>query len=291
MELSVISRVKQAFFKLQHSDVARDVLERDRDVLKKLLAITEIRYSAGQAAQQDVFKAQIQLSLLEAKILQLDRDRRLRGAELNSLLNRPPEAPVGRPGEPHVAPLTKTLAEVQAAARQNSPLRMRDQTMTERAELAVNLARKDYYPDYALSGGYYNQGGLPPMFSFRADVKIPVYFRTKQRAALTEQTQLYRGTAHLSGHRAVVELPDRRRLLHGGDLVAADEPVSEDGHSASQAGRRFGAGFLRNGGHGFPFGAEQQRGGVGVRDGLSRANAQLPPGIEPARRSERAGPD
>ena len=69
MELSVISRVKQAFFKLQHSDVARDVLERDRDVLKKLLSITEIRYSAGQAAQQDVFKAQIQLSLLEAKIL------------------------------------------------------------------------------------------------------------------------------------------------------------------------------------------------------------------------------
>ena len=195
VELSVISRVKQAFFKLQHSDVARDVLERDRDVLKKLLAITEIRYSAGQAAQQDVFKAQIQL-LLEAKILQLDRDRRLRSAELNSLLNRPPEAPVGKPGEPHVAPMTKTLAEVQAAAQQNSPLRMKDQAMTERAELAVNLARKDYYPDYALSGGYYNQGGLPPMFSFRADVKIPVYFRGKQRAVLTEQAQLLSEARH-----------------------------------------------------------------------------------------------
>ena len=87
VELSVISRVKQAFFKLQHSDVARDVLERYRDVLKMLLAITEIRYSAGQAAQQDVFKAQIQVSLLEAKVLQLDRERRLRAAELNSLLS------------------------------------------------------------------------------------------------------------------------------------------------------------------------------------------------------------
>ncbi len=41
--------------------------------------------------------------------------------------------------------------------------------MTERAELAVNLARKDYFMDYALSGGYYNQGGMPPMYSFRAD--------------------------------------------------------------------------------------------------------------------------
>ncbi len=196
VELSVISRVKQAFFKLQHSDVARDLLERDRDVLKKLLSITEIRYSAGQAAQQDVFKAQIQLSLLEAKILQLDRDRRLRSAELNSLLNRPPEASIGKPGEPHVAALTKTLAEIQAAALQNSPGRMKDQAMAERAELAVNLARRDYYPDYALSAGYYNQGGLPPMFSFRADVKIPVYFRSKQRAALTEQTQVLSEARH-----------------------------------------------------------------------------------------------
>ncbi len=196
VELSVISRVKQSFFKLQHSDVARDLLERDRDVLKKLLSITEIRYSAGQAAQQDVFKAQIQLSLLEAKILQLDHDRRLRSAELNSLLNRPPEAPIGKPGEPHVAALTKTLAEIQAAALQSSPGRMKNQAMAERAELAVNLARRDYYPDYALSAGYYNQGGLPPMFSFRADVKIPVYFRSKQRAALTEQTQVLSEARH-----------------------------------------------------------------------------------------------
>jgi outer membrane protein TolC len=196
VELSVISRVKQAFFKLQHSDVARDVLERDRDVLKKLLSITEIRYAAGQAAQQDVFKAQIQLSLLEAKILQLDRERRLRAAELNSLLNRPPEAPIGKPGEPHIAPISKTLAEIQAAALETSPARMKDQAMTERAELAVNLARKDFYPDYALSGGYYNQGGLPAFYSFRADVKIPVYFRSKQRAALTEQTQVLSEARH-----------------------------------------------------------------------------------------------
>ncbi len=196
VELTVMSKVKQAFFKLQHSYVARDVLENDREVLKKLLSITEIRYSAGKAAQQDVFKSQLQLSLLEAKILQLDRDRRLRDAELNSLRNLPPDAPLGKPGEPHIAPMTKTLAEIQAAALQDSPLRMRDQTMTERAELAVNLARKDYLPDYALSGGYYNQGGMPPMYSFRADVKIPVYFRTKQRAALTERAQILSEARH-----------------------------------------------------------------------------------------------
>jgi len=195
-QLSVISRVKQAFFRLQHSYAAGGVLERNREFLKRLLSITEVRYSAGKAAQQDVFKAQVQLSLIEAKIVQLDREHRLRQAELNSLLNRPPTAPLGKPGEPHVGPIAKTLSELQAAAQESSPLRLRDQKMTERAELAVNLARKDYYPDYALSGGYYNQAGMPSYYTFRADIKIPLYFRAKQRAALTEQSQLLAQARH-----------------------------------------------------------------------------------------------
>jgi outer membrane protein TolC len=189
-QLSVIARVKQAFFKLQHSYAAREVLEQNRELLKSLLAITEIRYSAGKAAQPDVFKAQVQLSLVETQILQLDRDRRLRQAEINSLLDRPTTAPVGQPGEPHLQPIAKTLAELQAAARDESPMRLRDQRMTERAELAVNLAHKDYYPDYALTGGYFNQAGMPAFYTFRADIKIPLYFKSKQRAGLTEQAQM-----------------------------------------------------------------------------------------------------
>ena len=122
------------------------------------------------------------------KLMQLDRERHLREAELNSLLNLPSNTPLPKPGEPHVGPLTETLADLQSIARERSPARMRDQKMAERAETALNLARKDYYPDYAISGGYYNMGGLPPFYSFRADIKIPIYFRSKQRAEVTEQS-------------------------------------------------------------------------------------------------------
>jgi len=195
-QLGVISRVKQAFFRLQHSYAARDVLERNRQLLKNLLSVTEVRYSAGKAAQQDVFKAQVQLSVIEAKILQLDRERRLRQAEINSLLNRRPDTPLGKPGEPHVKPVTKTLTELQAAARESAPTRLRDQKMTERAELAVNLARKDYYPDYALTAGYFNQAGMPAFYMFRADIRIPLYFKGKQRAALTERTEMLSEARH-----------------------------------------------------------------------------------------------
>lgn len=196
-QLRVISRVKQAFFRLQHSYAARDVLERNRQLLKNLLSVTEVRYSAGKAAQQDVFKAQVQLSLIEGKILQLDRERRLRQAEINSILNQPPDTPpLGKPGEPHVKPITKTLTELQAAARESAPTRLRDQKMTERAELAVNLARRDYYPDYALTAGYFNQAGMPAFYMFRADIKIPLYFKGKQRPALTERAEMLSEARH-----------------------------------------------------------------------------------------------
>jgi cobalt-zinc-cadmium efflux system outer membrane protein len=187
VQLNVLSRLKQAYFRLQHYYAARDVLEQNRKVLQSLLTITEVRYSAGKAAQQDVFKAQLQISLIDTKILQLDRERHLREAEINSLLNLPSNTPLPKPGEPHVGPLSETLPDLQTAARDRSPMRVRDQKMAERAETALNLARKDYYPDYAISGGYYNMAGLPAFYSFRADIRIPLYFRSKQRAEVTEQ--------------------------------------------------------------------------------------------------------
>jgi outer membrane protein TolC len=59
--------------------------------------------------------------------------------------------------------------------------------MIERTELALNLARKDYYPDYTLTAGYFNQGSMAPMYMARVDFKLPVYFWRKQRAGVAEQ--------------------------------------------------------------------------------------------------------
>ena len=47
-----------------------------------------------------------------------------------------------------------------AATRQNSPLLRRDQKMIERGELGLNLARKEYYPDFTLNAGYFNMGSM-----------------------------------------------------------------------------------------------------------------------------------
>lgn len=188
-QLSVVSRVKQAFYRLSYDYSAIAVLERNRALLDKLLKITEARYSVGRAAQQDVYKTQTQISILESRLVKLQRDKSAREAELNSLLNRLPRQFSGRPAELSPREFIRNLDDLFSLASRLAPVLARDQRMIERSELAVNLAHKDYFPDFAVSGGYFNQGSMSPMYQARVDITLPLYYRRKQRAALTEQTQ------------------------------------------------------------------------------------------------------
>ena len=63
----------------------------------------------------------------------------------------------------------------------------RDEKMIQRSELAVNQARKEYYPDVTLNGGYYNMGLMAPMFEAKVDFNLPYFTRGRQRAMVAEQ--------------------------------------------------------------------------------------------------------
>ena len=189
VRLAVVSRIKQAYFRRAYAFAAADVLARNLELLKKFLEITEARYAVGKASQPDVFKAQTQITILETKRVQMEREKRAREAEINSLVNRRPGSPLGTPKALEAIELPADLTELYAGAREHSPMLRRDEKMIQKAETAVNMARKEYYPDFTLNGGYYNMGGMPPMYMFRADFKIPLYYFRKQRAAVTEQSQ------------------------------------------------------------------------------------------------------
>jgi outer membrane protein TolC len=186
VQLDVISRLKQAYFRLQYTYAASDLLIRNRDLLNKLVSVTEARYSVGKAAQQDVFKAQTEVSIIETRLVKLEQQRLGSGAEINSILDRRPQTPVGRPEDVKPKELTANLEELYTAAQRNSPMLRRDQKTIQRSELAVNLARKEFYPDVTLSGGYFNQGHMPAMYQFQASFKVPIY-RRRPRAGVNEQ--------------------------------------------------------------------------------------------------------
>jgi outer membrane protein, heavy metal efflux system len=190
VRLSVMSRLKTAYHELHHANVAISFVGRYQDLLRNFMRIAEARYAVGRAAQQDIFKAQTQYSIFETQLLRYEQERTAKEIEINALLNRPQGGRIEVPLEMEVGELTASLDDLLAHARAHAPMLAREVKMIERNELAANLARKDYYPDYTIAGGYFNQGGLPPMWQFRVDFKVPAYFWRKQRSMVNEQAFL-----------------------------------------------------------------------------------------------------
>jgi cobalt-zinc-cadmium efflux system outer membrane protein len=184
--LSVTARVKQAYYRLAYTYAVGDVLTRNRDLLDTLLKVSENRYAVGQAAQQDVIKAQTQLSILELQLERVRQERATREGELNALLARSTTTAVGQPEDLQLTAFDTSLDTLVALANEHAPMLQRDQIMVDRSQLAVEAARKEYKPDFAVTGGYYYMGAMPPMYEFRFDVKVPLQ-RAKRAAAVAEQ--------------------------------------------------------------------------------------------------------
>ena len=184
--LSVTARVKQAYYSLASTYAVGDVLARNKALLDTLLKVSENRYSVGQAAQQDVIKAQTQLSILELQEQRIAQQRATHVGALNALLNRPASSPLGRPDDLALVPFEYQLDALITAAAAHAPMLQRDRVMIDRSQLAVDSARRDYKPDFAMSGGYAFMGAMPSMYEFRFDVKVPLQ-RARRAAAVAEQ--------------------------------------------------------------------------------------------------------
>ncbi len=187
VRLSVTSRLKQAYHELHHANVSITFVKRYQELLQKILRISEARYTVGRAAQQDIFKAQTQFAIFETQLLRYEQERTAKQIELNALLNRPQGGAIDVPDDMSSGELTLSLEELLAGARVHAPMLAREQKLVERNDLASALARKSVYPDYTVSGGYFNQGSMPPMWQFRVDFKLPAWYRTKQQAEITEK--------------------------------------------------------------------------------------------------------
>jgi outer membrane protein, heavy metal efflux system len=192
-QLSVRSRVTQAFHRLHHAYASLEILNEGKEVLTQMIRISEARYTAGRTSQQDIFKAQIQLSMMETRIIRMRQDQHTTEAEINSLLNRRPGSPLAEPADSEAEPLPRTVDELLAKAATTSPELTGKLKDIARDELSVNLARKDFHSDYTVSAGYFNQGSMSPMYQVRVDIPLRLHTDKKQRPALNEQVDLLAG--------------------------------------------------------------------------------------------------
>src|ERR1019366_25232 len=182
----VASEVKQAYFDLAYVDRSLEILQRDREALRGIEKVTEIRYSVGKAAQQDVLRAQLELTRLSQREPLLNQQRRPLEAQLNSLRNVAIDSPVGAPAIVQPSVVDYTEEQLQAAAQANYPMLKQRQTMVDQSRLSVDLARKEVRPDFSVGYTYMQRDGLPDMYGITLSTSLPIFHRRKQDMAITE---------------------------------------------------------------------------------------------------------
>jgi len=184
---AVIEQVRESYFNLSYLNRSLDLLGRTYREFHRVANITQAQYEVGMARQQDVLKAQLEMtSLLDE--LQGTREGLQQGqANLKAIVGRDPDSPDIAIGEVTPTIFKLDQHQLRQLALTASPVLKQAQAQEDKSEQALRLARQGYLPDFSLSYMYQNTGSrFPDYYMATVGISIPLYFWRKQRPAIDQ---------------------------------------------------------------------------------------------------------
>ncbi|MGH9847514.1 MAG: TolC family protein, partial [Blastocatellia bacterium] len=169
-------------------------------LLRQLVEIADTQYRVGQGLQQDVLSARLELAQLTQQRARHVGLHRAEIARLNALLNRPADSPVRLPDavDTHL-PDIRSETNLNKQGGQSRPLLAERKNAIDAAQSRLELAKKDYYPDFTLGIAYAFRQNTPTgqsrsdFASFQLSMSLPIYADRKQAKAVDQrQSELLR---------------------------------------------------------------------------------------------------
>jgi len=190
----VRKEVKCTYYDLFLVDKAISIIEGEKTILESLEKVAQRRYESGLTPQQDVIKAQVELTKLTDKMYLLKRNRNILAAKMNSLLDRPVTAEFEETDEVSPEKFEYSIDGLKNIAHDNRQELLAADLSTERAEYEKSLAKFDYLPDFTLGFDYIDvASGYTNMHNDGQDawmgtvsVNLPIWL-DKQNAQLEEK--------------------------------------------------------------------------------------------------------
>ncbi|MFQ5355628.1 MAG: TolC family protein [Mariprofundaceae bacterium] len=194
--LIVIRNVRLTWWNLYFLDRALSIIQRNQVLVRQFVKIAETKYKTGQGLQSDVLLAQVELSKLLDVEITLRASRRNEAAQMNALLNQPSNASVKLPEKidetlpqaPDAEPLLKLALDTR-------PMLASQRNKLDASRTRVDLAEKNYYPDFTLGGAYGSRSGINPVngrsrpdfASITFSMTLPIYTGSKQDKAVEQR--------------------------------------------------------------------------------------------------------
>ena len=185
---AVMAGVKMAYFQLGYLAKRQKILDEDAQLLQQVEQAAESRYRNGMGNQQDVLQAQLERTKLLREINRNQLEQGKFQAQLKNLLNRSQSSTDIETAELSESTPAYTFDQLLVEAKTNNPDLAIIQKMVEREGLQVDLAKKDFYPDFNVQGMW--QRTDPTQFrayyQFSVGMRIPIYRTRRQRPELAQ---------------------------------------------------------------------------------------------------------
>jgi outer membrane protein, heavy metal efflux system len=185
-EVTTRAEVTKVYYDLWQAHQNLRVYSREKELMAQFAAVAEKKYAVGQVAQPDVLRAQVEFTRLITRVatetLRLGEVK----ATLNALLSRPPEAPLGVPGDTPTPRVRQTLAELTELALKNRPEITARAAAIGRDSTALTLAQKAYLPDFEVYVERFFNGGRKDGVGVIFSATMPFAFREKYGAGVAE---------------------------------------------------------------------------------------------------------
>ncbi len=161
-------------------------------LLTGLERIAQSRYATGLAAQQDVIRAQVELTGLRSELVMLEAERHRAIARLNTLLRRAPDAPLAEPQRLRPIPDSARLhyAALEDRLRAKNPQLFSIDAQVAASEKNRELVLKNRYPDFIFGLSPTQMGGQIKEWGLMVELNIPLQQQTRRAQEREADTML-----------------------------------------------------------------------------------------------------
>ena len=194
----ITSQVKQNYYELSFWLRSIQITYQNKLLLEDLAKIASVKYSVGEGLQQDVLKAQVEVSMLLDKLLMLKEQKEATEARLNILLNRSPQESLSVTEELSLVDLKVNESELHQLALESNPELSAMQAMVSAFQTEHKLAKREYLPDLDLGATYMIRKNRAEdmlrgedLLTFRAALNLPLYFWSRQSKKVSETRYLW----------------------------------------------------------------------------------------------------
>ncbi len=190
----LLSEVKTTWWLIFYLDRTLQIVDSNYTLLQQFVQIARTKYEVGEGLQQDVLLAQLELSKLLDQQLMLKASRRNAAASLNALLDKPANEKLRLPDtiDKQLPNIKQETLLYQRAETSRAILEGNRQGINA-AQSRLDLAQKDYLPDFNLGASYGARANTPSgdkradLLSLNLSMNVPIFAAQKQAKAVDQR--------------------------------------------------------------------------------------------------------